>query len=538
MDRLGRYQIVGEIGRGGMGAVYRGVDPAIGRTVAIKTILFSGTGSQADVQQLRGRFLREAQAAGTLNHPNIVTVFDVGEDGGVAYIVMEFIQGRSLEDLLTNSGQPLSAERAMGILASAARALDYAHGRGIVHRDVKPANIMVQDDGVVKLTDFGIAKVLSADTMTLESMMVGSPHFLSPEQLRAEQATGRSDQYSLAVVAFNLLTGRKPFHADSMAALLTQIVMHEPPRDARLNYAADGALRRALSKSPANRFDSCAAFVEALRKAWVRPAGKRVGRWVAASLAVLVLAAAGVFAWNYFSHRTAAPRALRTNSIDGLEYAWIPPGTFMMGCSPGDNECSANEKPPRSVTIQNGFWMGRTEVSVAAYKRFAQSTVRDMPREPVFALQAMNPGWRDDRQPIVNVAYSEAQAYCKWAGGRLPAETEWEYAARAGSKSGRYGPLDEVAWYLLNSGSRRAGGIWSPRIHQVAEKRPNGFGLYDVLGNAEEWVSISTAHGLRGGHWADRPSEVRASHRETVAGDSGSINVGWRCVSDLPADAK
>src|SRR5258708_30916970 len=267
MDRLGRYQIVGEIGRGGMGAVYRGVDPAIGRTVAIKTILFSGSGSQADVQQWRGRFLREAQAAGTLNHPNIVTVFDVGEDAGVSYIVMEFIQGKTLDELLIDGGRLLPAERAMDILASAARALDYAHGRGIVHRDVKPANIMVQDDGVVKLADFGIAKVLSSETMTLEKMMVGSPHVLSPEQLRTEQATGRSDQYSLAVVAFNLLTGRKPFHADSIAALRTQIVMHEAPRDARLNDAADGVLLRGLSNNPATRFDTCTAFVQALRGA-------------------------------------------------------------------------------------------------------------------------------------------------------------------------------------------------------------------------------------------------------------------------------
>jgi formylglycine-generating enzyme required for sulfatase activity len=516
-----------------MGTVYRGVDPAIGRTVAIKTILFGGSGSQTDTQQLRGRLLREAQAAGTLNHPNIVTVFDVGEDAGVAYIVMEFIQGKTLEQLLIYPGQPLPAEQAMDILTSAARALDYAHGRGIVHRDIKPANIMVQDDGVVKLADFGIAKVVSAETLTPASVMVGSPHFLSPEQLRAEQVTGRSDQYSLAVVAFCLLTGRKPFHADSMAALLTQIVMQEAPRDARLNHAVDGVIRRALSKNPANRFNSCSAFVEALRQAWMRPARKRAGRWVAALLAIVVVAAAA-FSWSYFARRAPAPKAVRTNSIDGLEYAWIAPGTFMMGCSPGDNECSSNEKPPRSVAIQNGFWIGRTEVTVAAYKRFAQATVRDMPREPVFALQALNPGWRDERQPIVNVAYSEAEAYCKWAGGRLPAETEWEYATRAGTTSARYGPLDDVAWYLVNSGSRRAGGIWSPRMHQVAQKRPNAFGLYDVLGNAEEWVSMGTAHGLRGGQWADRPSEVRASHRETVAGDAGNIYVGWRCVADLP----
>src|SRR5260370_3071451 len=156
MDRLGRYQIMGEMGRGGIVAVYRGVAPAIGRTVAIKTILFTGFGSPEEVQQLRARLLREAQAAGTLMHPNIVTVFDMGEDGGIAYIVMEFIQGRTLDQLIAEGGEPLPRERAIEILASAARALDYAHAHGVIHRDVKPAHIIVQDDGTVKLSDFGI----------------------------------------------------------------------------------------------------------------------------------------------------------------------------------------------------------------------------------------------------------------------------------------------------------------------------------------------------------------------------------------------
>jgi formylglycine-generating enzyme required for sulfatase activity len=553
MNQLGRYQIIGEIGRGGMGAVYRGVDPAIGRTVAIKTILFTGSGSKQEIEELRGRLLREAQAAGTLMHPNIVTVFDMGEDGGVAYIVMEFIQGRTLEQLLGEGGQPLPAEWAMDILRSAARALDFAHARGIIHRDVKPANIMVQDDGAVKLADFGIAKVVAAETLTPANAMVGSPHFLSPEQLRAEQVTGRSDQFSLAVVAFFLLTGRKPFHADSMAALLTQIVMLEAPRDTRLNDATDGVLRRALSKNPAHRFDSCTAFVEALEDAQKRaaPAVVRGGKgrlWKGLSVALLGVAVAAAAAW-YFFWRTPGPSAVRTNPIDGLEYAWIPPGSFMMGCSPGDNECSKDEKPARSVAIRNGFWIGRTEVTVAAYKRFAQATVRQMPPEPKNLDDALNPGWREEQKPIANVRYSDAQAFCTWAGGRLPAETEWEYAARAGDKSARYGPIDDVAWYSHNSGSRFEASRWDVlglkheaqvrkagcRMHAVAQKRPNRFGLYDVLGNIEEWVSVGASHGLRGGNWSDKPAEVRVSHRETIASDDGNNGIGLRCVADQPA---
>jgi formylglycine-generating enzyme required for sulfatase activity len=561
MDRLGRYQIIGEIGRGGMGAVYRGVDPTIGRTVAIKTILFSGFNSQEEAQLLRARLLREAQAAGTLMHPNIVTVFDMGEDGGIAYIVMEFIQGKTLDELIGEGGRPLPPERALDILASAARALDYAHAHGVIHRDVKPANIMVQDDGAVKLADFGIAKVASANTMTMSNAMVGTPHFLAPEQLRSEPATGRTDQFSLAVVAFYLLTGRKPFHADSMAALLTQIVMLEAPRDPGLNEATDWVLRKALSKNPANRFETCTAFIDALQQAWRSSVRKPVAPTVSGArkhkgarllLGILgLLVILGLAVW-YFFRPSPGTQALRTNPTDGLEYVWIPPGSFMMGCSPADGECSNNEKPARNATIQKGFWMGRTEVTVAAYKRFTQATTRQMPPEPKLLDQALNPGWRDERMPISNVKYSEAQAYCTWAGGRLPTETEWEYAARGGDKSARYGPIDVLAWYSHNSGGRwdssrsDASGIKHElqvrragcRMHPVAQKRPNRFGLFDVLGNIEEWVSVDSSHGLRGGNWADIPSEVRVSHREIITGDDASSRVGLRCVSDLPEDAK
>src|SRR5579872_69473 len=386
MDRLGRYQIIEEVGRGGMGAVYRAVDPAIGRQVAIKTILFGGSGTNSESAQLRARLLREAQAAGTLMHPNIVTVFDMGEDGGTAYIVMEFILGKTLEQMVESAKLPL--DQALNILAWAARALDYAHERGIIHRDVKPANIMVQTDGTVKLADFGIAKVVASDTVTPANSVVGSPHFLSPEQLRAEAVTARSDQYSLGVVAFFLITGRKPFHADSIAALFTQIIMQDMPPDAHLNATSDAVLRRALAKDPSQRFENCSTFVKALRHACIGPTQEtpivapppaRKNRvWLILSLALVVVAIAGASVWFVLNQRPQ-PTATRTNPTDGLEYVWIAPGSFTMGCSPGDTECSANEKPPHEATIKAGFWMGRTEVTVGAYKRFAEATVRDLP---------------------------------------------------------------------------------------------------------------------------------------------------------------
>jgi formylglycine-generating enzyme required for sulfatase activity len=173
----------------------------------------------------------------------------------------------------------------------------------------------------------------------------------------------------------------------------------------------------------------------------------------------------------------SAPGAgmVRVNPKDGLKYVWIPPGAFMMGCSPGDDECYDGEKPSRRVTITRGFWIGQTPVTVGAYKRFAGATGRQMPTAPNF-----NNGWTNENMPIVNVTWNDAQAYCGWMGGRLPTEAEWEYAARGGSTEARYGPIDEIAWYSSNSGGQ---------THDVAQKRPNGFRLHDVLGNVWEWVN-------------------------------------------------
>ena len=229
---------------------------------------------------------------------------------------------------------------------------------------------------------------------------------------------------------------------------------------------------------------------------------------------------------------------ITANSKDGLKYVWVPPGTFMMGCSSGDGECRESEQPSHNVSITRGFWIGQTEVTVAAYKRFAQATDRQMPHAPVF-----NSNWTDQDMPIINVNWEEASAYCTWAGGRLPSEAEWEYAARAGNPNARYGDLDQVAWYGKNSDGR---------THDVALKLPNQFGLYDTLGNVWEWVSDwfddqyyhdsphvdprGPANGqyrvLRGGSWFYFPRFVRVSVR--LAGDpAGRIgNFGLRCIGE------
>jgi formylglycine-generating enzyme required for sulfatase activity len=245
------------------------------------------------------------------------------------------------------------------------------------------------------------------------------------------------------------------------------------------------------------------------------------------------------------------PGAVRVNPKDGQKYVWILPGAFMMGCSPGDNECDNDEKPSHQVRISKGYWIGQTEVTVDAYKRFTNATERVMPPEP--EVPKLNPGWGKEQMPMVDVAWDDAQAYCTWAGGRLPTEAEWEYAARGGSTEARYGPLDEVAWYRNNS--RR-------RTHEVGQKRPNSFGLYDMLGNVWEWVNdwydenyyqnspVGTAglalppidpagpssgqlRVLRGGCWVNYPSYVRVSNRNHYEPRVRYNVNGFRCVGEL-----
>src|ERR1044072_7097081 len=196
MDRIGRYKIVRELGRGAMGVVYHAIDPNIGRPVAIKTIQLGGSRKPEEQERLRERLFREARSAGILSHPGIVTIYDVEQQGDLAYIAMEFVDGPTLDQVLSESNA-IPQAKLLSILSQAAVALDYAHQKGIVHRDIKPANIMIARDGAVKITDFGIAKIASADQLTMTGAIVGTPHYMSPEQVQGHPVDGRTDQFSL-----------------------------------------------------------------------------------------------------------------------------------------------------------------------------------------------------------------------------------------------------------------------------------------------------------------------------------------------------
>ena len=266
MEQIGRYRILGELGRGAMGIVYRAQDPAIGRTIAIKSIRLSELTGEAERERLRERLFREAQSAGILSHPGIVTIYDIAEENGMAYIFMEFVNGPPLEKMLLSAQTP-DKETLLSIFRQTASALDYAHRKGIVHRDIKPANIMIHEDGAAKITDFGVAKIVSQH-LTVPGTMMGTPSYMSPEQIQGGEITGRTDQFSLAVMTYEALTGEKPFAAEYLPTLLYRIVREEPAPARRLNPTlsaqAERALRKALSKSPGDRYETCAEFIAAL----------------------------------------------------------------------------------------------------------------------------------------------------------------------------------------------------------------------------------------------------------------------------------
>jgi len=631
-----RFRIVRRLGAGAMGTVFLAEQIAVGnRAVALKVL----NRKLLDDPDFLLRFQNEAASTGRIHHPNVVTIYESGQaDDGTPYIAMEFLEGESLRQALTRRGA-LPVPEVAQILQQAARGLNAAHKLGIIHRDLKPDNIFLTrgDEGetIVKVVDFGIAKLRESATHTQTGMVLGTPAYMSFEQAsgtRSDELDAGSDIYSLGVVSYEMLTGRTPFHSDTPVGYLRMHVQEDPPPlgavkpDLPALPQLESVVMKALTKDRKQRYGSVMEFARAFAEATEPATGtlgavgepplrdrdtmlqppapptprhpisgttgtgatkSRLPLWVGVPAAVLLLVLAGWYLSSAIHPRGGSPTqpatpktppaavsmavgTVEVNPKDGLKYVWIPPGTFMMGCSPGDTKCPDAEKPPHQVTITKGFWLGQTEVTVGAYKLFAAAIGRQMPIEPNWG-RPLNHRWGDDMMPIVDVTWDDAQAYCSWARGRLPTEAEWEYAARAGSTAPRYGDLDEIAWYANNSGRQRLDidrilkedpsnngkrlGENGNGMHEVGQKQANGFGLYDVLGNVSEWVNdwydekyyqISPTHDpagpaggqyrvTRGGDWGSSPGDVDVSGRgEGGTAYSGAM-VGVRCVVEVAA---
>jgi tRNA A-37 threonylcarbamoyl transferase component Bud32 len=358
VQQIGRYEIVRELGQGAMGVVYAAVDPLIGRTVAIKTIRLEMLDAAENHAELTRRLQREAQSAGILSHPGIITIHDIGNHGALAYIVMEYIDGANLETLLT-SGTPQRSGTLLSILKQTAVALDYAHGKGIVHRDIKPSNIMIGVDGTIKIADFGVAKLTTSASMTQAGLVLGTPSYMSPEQAQGHDIDGRSDQFSLAVIAYRVLTGELPFKGATLTTLLTRILLEEPHYESYgLHPCFQEVFRQALAKDPASRYSDCVAFVQDLETAHAHSK---------AELAALVqpaaereASAAAPAAWFQYADATTekggTADAAPDNEGSFVETAPQPTAQYdLPGERPVPDETPVSTSSPQAAVVDGGL---------------------------------------------------------------------------------------------------------------------------------------------------------------------------------------
>lgn len=272
LTKLGKYEIRRELGKGGMGVVYEGFDPVIERIVAIKTILKSSV-AKSETQEVFSRFRREARAAGRLTHPKVVSIYEYGEDENMAFIAMEFIQGKELKEYF-DCGERYSVQESVSIMLQLLDAIEYSHSRGVIHRDIKPANILITENGQVKVADFGIAKIESSH-LTQVGSVLGTPTYMSPEQFKGLAVDRRTDVYSAGVILYQLLTGERPF-TGSVITIMHKVLNQEAAPPSSLNReiskALDAVVMKAMAKRMEDRFQTAGEFMEALKLAAETPA--------------------------------------------------------------------------------------------------------------------------------------------------------------------------------------------------------------------------------------------------------------------------
>lgn len=350
MEKIGKYKIIEVLGKGAMGIVYKAMDPDINREVAIKTIHFDTVAEGREQEEMQQRFMREAQAAGRLTHPNIVMIYDVGREGGMTYIVMQCIEGRSLAKMI-GGDERLPVDYIVRLMTQVCQALDYAHQKGIVHRDVKPANILLDSSGNPFLADFGVAR-METSTVTQTGTVMGTPSYMSPEQVMGKKIDKRSDIFSLGVILFELLSGKRPFAGDSITTVMYRIV-HDVPlslKDVQKDVPAgfDFIVSKALAKDPEQRYQSCLEMAYDFANVTTLPSPKTMTldasagpifqvavqekkkpkrkAGIAAAAAVVILAgAAGVFFLSRGGGQSGTSKGVETKQAVGSKDAKTPP---------------------------------------------------------------------------------------------------------------------------------------------------------------------------------------------------------------------
>jgi eukaryotic-like serine/threonine-protein kinase len=652
-QQIDRYRITERLGMGGMAVVYKAYDTRLERDVALKLIRTDDV-PPSQMVRLMQRFEREAKAQASFSHPNIVPVHDYGDVNGSPYLVMAYIAGGTLK---SKTGKPVETQTALSWVMPIADALSYAHKRGVVHRDIKPSNILFDAEGLPVLADFGIAKVLETNeaTLTGTGLGIGTPEYMAPEQWHG-QTSEASDQYALATVLYELITGKKPYTADTPAAVA--IIQATEPLQAPSKWVSDippsveAFLTKALSKSPENRFASMEKLCQALhdlsvntyesndseqnlqstQKTFLAANNKQMNEaqigdvllsnletnisekidtadhkkfpkailWVGLGLILTAGCLTGAIIgiqdiikrvpndWLPFTRpspqmvalneenqtsftiasqediedsirilspvvtHTAKPLPTTTkrttltptinaeiaagsvneNPIDDAEMVFVPYGEFIMGTNASDAD--ENEKPEHPVFVDS-FWIYKYEVTNAQYRKCINEG----------GCEGFMPAFPEDRYPVVKINWYEANAYCEWAGGRLPTEAEWEKAARGNDKRkylwGDSAPNCDLANYNACGGN----------IKKIGSA-PNGispYGAMDMAGNVWEWVfdyysenyfnasydnptgaSNHTHRMMRGGSYKNNAWYMRVTDRiGTIPGASDEI-IGFRCV--------
>ena len=480
-DSGGRYEVQEELGRGSFAVVYKALDTVLNRPVAMKVL----HPYWQDKPEFVGRFNLEARTAANLHHPNIIKVYDSGQDNnGQLFMVMEYLPGQSLQEYLKTHGI-LALEDALSILEQVAASLDYAHEQGIVHRDVKPGNIIVIESAAglkAYLTDFGLVKAMEgtlAETITVQATNLGSPEYMSPEQAdpHHQQEVGpAADRYALGVLAYRLLTGKVPFSGSNwMATLYGHVHLSPPqPRQIRpdLSEGVERVLLKMLAKSPYERFVTCADFVATLVKTPEKP-----DTWI--------------------------------NPITGKEMVRILAGLFLFG----------EKKEKRELPE---YWIDKTPVTNAEYARF----VAEKGYEPPKHWLGKKPPPELAEHPVVYVNWSDANAYAEWAGGRLPSGEQWEKAAR-GTDGRQYPWGDE--WQDGRCNTKEANIGKTTPVGRFSPAGDSPFNCVGMSGNVWEW--LNEKYVIKGGSWRSSKDAARAAARFNNHGNSGLDLIGFRVVA-------
>lgn len=591
---LGTYEIVSEIGRGGMAIVYKAYQRSLERFVALKVLPPQFT---FDFEFLR-RFQVEAKAAAKLKHPNIVTIYDVGEQNGWHYIVMEFLDGVSLAHVIRREGA-LAPTRVAHIVAQIASALDYAHALGFVHRDIKPGNIIIGVNDHATLTDFGIVKAAEGTRVTKSGMMIGTPEYIAPEQIRGQAVDARADVYALGVVCYEMLTGRVPFQGDTARVLYAQV--HEMPSllhivNPRVSLAVEQAVNTALAKDPAQRFGRAGEFASALTSAVSgvvvipspapEPPTRYVSRprprqatltplWLVGMVGIVLIVCVLVFALA-MPQQKGTPTLLPSRFTDarGVPMVLVPEGEFTMGSDPDvafaeckklhiSSDCKRewfeDEYPPHTVSL-SAFYIDQFEVTNARYTECVKAGKCTPPNNTSSYRRSSyydNPQF--DNYPVIYVNWEQAKAYCEWREARLPTEAEWEKAARG--IDGRLYPWGNTFdGRHLNFCDRNCPSNWANKEYDDghSDTAPVGsyangtspYGALDMAGNVWEWVadwydakyyatsprnnptgpSSGQYRVVRGGAWISTGRDVRVGDRGKFSPTDTYYHLGFRCA--------